>query len=113
MYVRVLQIKFPNELAKKSVMVLQRGIMKDYFKYGLLMRINTEISTNSLMITGLWKTQEFFEQAREKYGDKFVSEVKEMGCIVTILMVLQKLIKLKKLTIQILMNFNFFACKFN
>ena len=36
------------------------------------------------MITGLWKTQEFFEQAREKYGDKFVSEVKEMGCIVTI-----------------------------
>ena len=84
MYVRVLQIKFPNELAKKSVMVLQRGIMKDYFKDGLLMRINTEISTNSLMITGLWKTQEFFEQAREKYGDKFVSEVKEMGCIVTI-----------------------------
>ena len=25
-------------------MVLQRGIMKDYFKLGLLMRINTEIS---------------------------------------------------------------------
>ena len=25
-------------------MVLQRGIMKDYFEYGLLMRINTEIS---------------------------------------------------------------------
>ena len=84
MYVRVLQIKFPNELAKKSVMVLQRGIMKDYFKHGLLMRINTEISTNTLMITGLWKTQEFFEQAKEKYADKFVSEVKEMGGIVTV-----------------------------
>jgi len=84
MYVRILQIKFPNELAKKSVMVLQRGIMKDYFKHGLLMRINTEISTNTLMITGLWKTQEFFEQAKEKYGDKFVSEVKEMGGIVTV-----------------------------
>ena len=85
MYVRVLQIKFPNELAKKSVMVLSRGIMKDFFKYGLLMRFNTEISNNTLMITALWKTREFFEQAREKYGDKFVSEVKEMGGIVTIL----------------------------
>ena len=47
--------------------------MKDYFNYGLLMRINPEISTNSLMITWLWKTQEFFEQPKEKYGDKFVS----------------------------------------
>ena len=33
MYVRVMQIKFPNELAKKSVMVLSRGVMKDYFKH--------------------------------------------------------------------------------
>ena len=39
MYVRILQIKFPNELAKKSVMVLSRGIMQDFFKYGLLMRL--------------------------------------------------------------------------
>ena len=67
MYVRSLTNKILNELAKKSVMVLQRGIMKDYFKYGLLMRINTEISTNSLMeLTGLWKTQEFFEIKLEK-----------------------------------------------
>ena len=43
MYVRVMQIKFTNELAKKSVMVLSRGVMKDYFKNWLLMRFNTEI----------------------------------------------------------------------
>ena len=36
------------------------------------------------MITALWKTKEYFEKAREKYGDKFVSEIKEMGCIVSI-----------------------------
>ena len=84
MYVRVLQIKFPNELAKKSVMVLSRGIMQDFFKYGLLMRFNTEISTNTLMIIALWKTKEYFEKAKEKYGDKFVSEVREMGGIVTV-----------------------------
>ena len=84
MYVRVLQIKFPNELAKKSVMVLSRGIMRDFFKHGLLMRFNTEISPNTLMITALWKTQEFFKLARAKYGDKFISEVKEMGGVVTI-----------------------------
>ena len=65
MYVRVLQIKFPNELAKKSVMVLSRGIMQDFFNYGLLMRFNTEISTNTLMITALWKTKEYFEKAKE------------------------------------------------
>ena len=65
MYVRVLQIKFPNELAKKSVMVLSRGIMQDFFKYGLLMRFNTEISTNTLMITALWKTKGYFEKAKE------------------------------------------------
>ena len=84
MYVRVLQIKFPNELAKKSVMVLSRGIMQDFFKYGLLMRFNTEISSNTLMITALWKTKEYFEKAKEKYGDKFVNEVREMGGIVTV-----------------------------
>ena len=85
MYIRVLQIKFPNELAKKSVMTLSRDIMKHFFKYRLLMRFNTKITANTLMITALWKTKEYFEQAREKYGDKFVSDVKEMGCIVTIL----------------------------
>ena len=84
MYVRILQIKFPNELAKKSVMVLSRSIMQDFFKYGLLMRFNTEISTNTLMITALWKTKEYFEKAKENYGDKFVIEVREMGGIVTV-----------------------------
>ena len=62
MYVRVLQIKFPNELAKKSVMVLSRGVMQDFFKYGLLMRFNTEISTNTLMITALWKLKSFLNK---------------------------------------------------
>ena len=66
MYVRVLQIKFPNELAKKSVMVLSMGIMRDFFKYGLLMRFNTEVSPNTLMITALCKTQEFVKLARSK-----------------------------------------------
>ena len=84
MYVRVLQIKFPNELAKKSVMVLSRGVMQDFFKYGLLIRFNTEISANTLMITALRKTKEYFQKAKEKYGDKFVSEVREMGGIVTV-----------------------------
>ena len=105
MYVRVLQIKFPNELAKKSVMVLQRGIMKDYFKHGLLMRINTEISTNTLMITALWKTKEYFEKAKEKYGDKFVSEVKEMGGIVTVFDCTSEVDKAKEIDYS---NFNEF-----
>jgi len=45
-------------------MALSRGIMQDFFKYGLLMRFNTEISTNTLMISALWKTKEVFENAK-------------------------------------------------
>ena len=59
-----MQTTFPNEFAKKSEMVLSRGIMQDFFKYGLLMRFNTEISTNTLMISALWKTKEVFENAK-------------------------------------------------
>ena len=65
-------------------MVLSRGVMQDFFKYGLLIRFNTEISANTLMITALRKTKEYFQKAKEKYGDKFVSEVREMGGIVTV-----------------------------
>ena len=36
MYTRVINIKFPNELAKKSVIALSRAITKDHFKQGLL-----------------------------------------------------------------------------
>tara|TARA_A100001388_G_C28364524_1_gene309460 strand:- start:17 stop:334 length:318 start_codon:yes stop_codon:yes gene_type:complete len=84
MYVRVLQIKFPNELAKNSVNALSRDMTKEFFKSGLLLRFNTDTSPNSLMITLLWEKKELFDIARKKYGDKFVAEVKEMGGIVTI-----------------------------
>ena len=59
-----MQTTFPNEFAKKSEMVLSRGIMQDFFKYRLLMRFNTEISTNTLMISALWKTKEVFENTK-------------------------------------------------
>ena len=49
------------------------------------------------------ETQEFFEQARVKYGDKFVNEVKEMGCIVTIFDGLSEVDKAKKIDYS---NFN-------
>jgi len=84
MYVRVLQIKFPNELAKKSVIALSRNVTKDHFKNGLILRLHTDISSNSSMIILLWKTRELFEAARKKFGDRFVAEVKEMGGIITI-----------------------------
>ena len=59
-----MQTTFPNEFAKKSEMALSRGIMQDFFKYGLLMRFNNEISTNTLMISALWKTKEVFENTK-------------------------------------------------
>ena len=36
------------------------------------------------MIILLWKTRELFEAARQKFGDRFIAEVKEMGGIITI-----------------------------
>ncbi len=59
-----MQTTFPNEFTKKSEMVLSRGIMQDFFKYGLLMRFNTEILTNTLLISASWKTKEVFEMQK-------------------------------------------------
>ena len=68
MYVRVLKIKFPNELAKKSVIALSRNVTKDHFKNGLILRLHTDISSNSSMIILLWKTRELFEATKKNGG---------------------------------------------
>ena len=52
MYVRVLQIKFPNELAKTSVIALSRNVTKDHFKNGLMV--------NDLYLKDLDQNLEFF-----------------------------------------------------
>ena len=84
MYTRIINIKFPNELAKKSVIALSRAITKDHFKQGLLIRLHADISTNSSMIILLWKNKEKFDESRVKFGEKFISEVKEMGGIISV-----------------------------
>ena len=84
MFIRVLSIKFPNELAKKSVITLSRAVTKDHFKNGLLIRLHADTSTNSCMIILLWKDRSSFDLARRNFGEKFIAEVKEMGGIITI-----------------------------
>ena len=78
MFIRVIKIKFPNELAKKSVIAL-----KSSYK-GLLIRLHADISTNSSMIISLWKNKEKFEESRKKCGEKFISEVKELSGIISV-----------------------------
>ena len=56
MFIRVLHIKFPNELAKKSVIALSRSVTKEQFSNGLLIRLHADTSANSCMIILLWKT---------------------------------------------------------
>ena len=84
MFIRVLHIKFPNELAKKSVIALSRTVTTNHFKNGLLIRLNADISSNSCMIILLWKDRSNFDVARKNFGEKFIAEVKEMGGIITI-----------------------------
>ena len=61
-------------LLKNLKRSFQEVLYKTFFKYELLMRFNTEISTNTLMITALWKTKEYFEKAKETM--KFIKERK-------------------------------------
>ena len=42
--------------------------MREFFKNGLLMRFNTDVSSNSLMVTALWKTEEVFLNAKKVWG---------------------------------------------
>ena len=84
MFIRVLHIKFPNELAKKSVIALSRTVTTNHFKNGLLIRLHANISSNSCMIILLWKDRSNFDVARKNFGEKFIAEVKEMGGIITI-----------------------------
>ena len=84
MFLRILTIKFPNELAKKSVVALSRNLTKDQFKNGLLIRLHGDISINSCMIILLWKDRYNFDIARKNFGEKFLKEVKEMGGIISI-----------------------------
>ena len=84
MFIRVLHIKFPNELAKKSVIALSRTVTANHFKNGLLIRLHANISSNSCMIILLWKNRSNFDVARKNFGEKFIAEVKEMGGIITI-----------------------------
>ena len=84
MFIRVLNIKFPNELAKKSVIALSRSLTEEQFSNGLLIRLHADTSTNSCMIILLWKDRSSFDLARRNFGEKFVAEVKEMGGIINI-----------------------------
>ena len=84
MFIRVLSIKFPNELAKKSVIALSRSLTKEQFSNGLHIRLHADISANSCMIILLWKNRSNFDVARRNFGEKFIAEVKEMGGIITI-----------------------------
>ena len=84
MFIRVLHIKFPNELAKKSVIALSRTVTTKHFKNGLLIRLHANISSNSCMIILLWNDRSSFDVARKNFGEKFIAEVKEMGGIITI-----------------------------
>ena len=68
MFLRILTIKFPNELAKKSVVALSRSLTKDQFKNGLLIRLHGDISVNSCVIILLWKDRYNFDIARKNFG---------------------------------------------
>tara|TARA_A100001388_G_scaffold269118_1_gene245026 strand:+ start:487 stop:681 length:195 start_codon:yes stop_codon:yes gene_type:complete len=63
MYLRVLNFKFPNELAKKSVIALTRNTTKDQFKNGLLMRLHADVSQNISVAVLLWRSKKDFEEA--------------------------------------------------
>ena len=84
MYLRVLHFKFPNELAKKSVIALTRNITKDQFKNGLLMRLHADISLNSSIAVLLWRNKEDFMETYKVFGSKFIAEIKELGANITI-----------------------------
>ena len=84
MYLRVLHFKFPNELAKKSVIALTRNITKDQFQNGLLMRLHADISSNSSIAVLLWRNKEDFMETYKVFGSKFIAEIKELGAIITI-----------------------------
>ena len=84
MYLRVLHFKFPNELAKKSVIALTRNITKDQFQNGLLMRLHADVSSNSSLAVLLWRNKEDFMETYKTFGSKFIAEIKELGAIITI-----------------------------
>ena len=105
MYLRVLHFKFPNELAKKSVIALTRNITKDQFKNGLLMRFHPYVSSNSSLAVLLWRNKEDFMETYKAFGSKFIAEIKELGAIITINEGLQKLIKQKILIFPNVMDF--------
>ena len=73
MFLRILTIKFPNELANKSVVALSRNLTKDQFKNGLLIRLHGDISINSCMIILLWKDRYNFDIARKNFGEKLMN----------------------------------------
>ena len=77
MYLRVLNFKFPNELAKKSVIALTRNTTKDHFKNGLLMRLHADISPNISIAVLLWRSKKDFEEVYNVFGSKFIAEMKE------------------------------------
>ena len=83
MYLRVLNFKFPNELAKKSVISLTRNTTKDQFKNGLLMRLHADVSPNISIAVLLWRSKKDFEEAYKVFGSKFIADMKELGTIVT------------------------------
>ena len=83
MYLRVLNFKFPNELAKKSVIALTRNTTKDQFKNGLLMRLHADVSPNISIAVLLWRSKKEYEEAYKVFGSKFIADMKELGTIVT------------------------------
>ena len=62
MYLRVLNFKFPNELAKKSVIALTRNTTQDQFKNGLLMRLHADISQNISVAVLLWRSKKILKK---------------------------------------------------
>ena len=84
MYVRIINYKFPNELAKNAVKALAINSTKYQWENGLLMRYLVDINSNTTSTVLAFKNKEAADDGWKKFGLKFNKEVKEMGVIVSI-----------------------------
>ena len=84
MYVRIINYKFPNELARNAVKALAINSTKYQWENGLLMRYLVDINSNTTFTVLAFKDKKTAEDGWKKFGLKFNKEVKEMGVIVSV-----------------------------
>ena len=84
MYAVHVTIKVQNRLAKNSI-ILSLKEWSDYLykDNGLILRCFLDKSENEIDVFHVWKSKAGVEKTRKEYSEKFWSEIKEMGGVVT------------------------------